>query len=144
MSSLCKPKLTETESERIFSWLFIKTPKDLPFDKERIYDYVKSFSFPRLSGTEGERKAVDLTVKAFKKIGFKRVEKNHLPHKIWTECLRCPYFPDACVEIAMVKDGEWKVRHVPVFTPGDLPREGNVPVEPVVPAVDGRSGRRVV
>ena len=47
------------------------------FDEERIFDYVKKFKFPRLSGTEGERKAVDLTVKTFKDIGFKdeRIEK---------------------------------------------------------------------
>ena len=45
--------------------------KDLPFNKDRIYDYVKYFSFPRLSGTEGEQKAVNLTVHAFKDIGFK-------------------------------------------------------------------------
>ncbi|MHA1489028.1 MAG: M28 family metallopeptidase [Promethearchaeota archaeon] len=41
------------------------------FNKERIYNYVKSFSFPRLAGSEGEKKAVDLTVKTFKDIGFK-------------------------------------------------------------------------
>lgn len=46
-------------------------PENLPFDKERLYDYVKFFSFPRLSGTEGEKKAVELTVKTFQDIGFK-------------------------------------------------------------------------
>ena len=40
------------------------------FDKEKLYDYVKTFSFPRLSGTEGEKKAVDLTIKSFKDIGY--------------------------------------------------------------------------
>jgi len=49
----------------------IKKSKTLPFNKDRIYDYVKYFSFPRLSGTDGERKAVELTVKTFKDIGFK-------------------------------------------------------------------------
>lgn len=49
----------------------LKKSKNLPFEKKRLYDYVKFFSFPRLSGTEGEKKAVDLTVKSFKDIGFK-------------------------------------------------------------------------
>ena len=49
----------------------IPKSKNRPFDKERIYDYVKFFSFPRLSGTEGEKKAVDLTAKTFRDIGFK-------------------------------------------------------------------------
>ena len=40
------------------------------FDKERIYDYVKTFSFPRLAGTEGEEKAVNLTINNFKTIGY--------------------------------------------------------------------------
>lgn len=40
------------------------------FNKERLFNYVKKFSFPRLAGTEGERKAVKLTVKSFKEIGF--------------------------------------------------------------------------
>ncbi|UCD01619.1 MAG: M28 family peptidase [Promethearchaeota archaeon] len=40
------------------------------FDVNRIYNYVNSFSFPRLTGTKGERKAVDLTIKTFKEIGF--------------------------------------------------------------------------
>ena len=48
----------------------LNKPKNLPFDKDRIYDYVKFFSFPRLAGTEGEKKAVDLTVKTFKDIGY--------------------------------------------------------------------------
>ena len=33
--------------------------------------YVKTFSLPRLAGTEGEKKAVKLTHTTFKKIGFK-------------------------------------------------------------------------
>ncbi len=41
------------------------------FSKERLFNYVKDFSFPRLNGTEGEKKAVDLTIKTFKDIGFK-------------------------------------------------------------------------
>jgi amino-acid N-acetyltransferase len=36
----------------------------------------------------------------FGQIGFKEVNKMSLPHKVWTECLRCPKFPN-CDETAM-------------------------------------------
>jgi amino-acid N-acetyltransferase len=38
----------------------------------------------------------------FKKLGFTPIEKETLPHKIWTECINCPSFPD-CGEIALIK-----------------------------------------
>jgi amino-acid N-acetyltransferase len=38
----------------------------------------------------------------FAKMGFEEVEKEELPHKIWTECIRCPMFPN-CDEVAMVR-----------------------------------------
>ena len=44
------------------------------FDKKRIFKYVKKFSFPRLAGTDGEKKAADLTVKQFEGLGFKSGE----------------------------------------------------------------------
>jgi amino-acid N-acetyltransferase len=37
----------------------------------------------------------------FARFGFKEVEKSLLPHKIWTDCVKCPKFPD-CDEIAMI------------------------------------------
>ena len=37
----------------------------------------------------------------FEKLGFKRMEKKDLPHKIWKDCLNCPKFPD-CDEIALL------------------------------------------
>jgi amino-acid N-acetyltransferase len=37
----------------------------------------------------------------FKKFGFKRTNKSELPHKVWTECVRCPYFPDTCIETSL-------------------------------------------
>lgn len=37
----------------------------------------------------------------FEKQGFKEVDKTQLPRKIWSECYRCPKFPD-CDEIAMI------------------------------------------
>ena len=36
----------------------------------------------------------------FRKMGLKEVEKMTLPQKIWTECYRCPKFPN-CDETAM-------------------------------------------
>jgi amino-acid N-acetyltransferase len=39
----------------------------------------------------------------FEKLGFRVVDKATLPHKVWTECIRCPKFPD-CGEIAVVMD----------------------------------------
>jgi len=31
------------------------------------------------------------------------VDKHELPHKVYTDCARCPQFPD-CDEVAMVYD----------------------------------------
>ncbi len=39
----------------------------------------------------------------FEKLGFERVDKAVLPHKIWTDCLKCVKFPD-CDEVALVKE----------------------------------------
>jgi amino-acid N-acetyltransferase len=39
----------------------------------------------------------------FERMGFKRVERDSLPHKIWTECVNCPHFPD-CGEVPMAID----------------------------------------
>jgi amino-acid N-acetyltransferase len=37
----------------------------------------------------------------FEKQGFSRVDKMTLPRKVWTECFRCPKFPD-CDEVALI------------------------------------------
>ncbi|RJP19418.1 MAG: N-acetyltransferase [Deltaproteobacteria bacterium] len=39
----------------------------------------------------------------FEKLGFRKVDKAELPHKIWTDCLKCAKFPD-CDEVALVAD----------------------------------------
>ena len=54
--------------------------------------------------TLGLSKLVTLTYvpEFFEKNGFVRVEKNTLPHKIWSMCIKCPKFPD-CDEIPLVK-----------------------------------------
>lgn len=36
----------------------------------------------------------------FEKMGFQYIEKAELPQKIWSDCIKCPKFPD-CDEIAM-------------------------------------------
>ncbi len=37
----------------------------------------------------------------FERFGFSQVSKDQLPHKIWAECVRCPFFPD-CDEVALL------------------------------------------
>jgi len=52
----------------------------------------------------GVKKVFVLTYKPgfFKKLGFKRIKHEALPHKIWAECINCCKFPN-CKEIALVK-----------------------------------------
>jgi amino-acid N-acetyltransferase len=38
----------------------------------------------------------------FEKLGYHRIDKADLPHKIWNECVRCPLFPN-CQEIALLR-----------------------------------------
>lgn len=37
----------------------------------------------------------------FEKYNFRQVDKMELPRKVWSECYRCPKFPD-CDEVALV------------------------------------------
>ena len=49
------------------------------FDENRLFNHIKRFSFPRLAGTIGEQKAVNLTNQTFKELGFKEnqiIEEN--------------------------------------------------------------------
>jgi len=39
----------------------------------------------------------------FENLGFKRIEHAELPHKIWSECIKCVKFPD-CAENALALD----------------------------------------
>ncbi|MDD4875611.1 MAG: N-acetyltransferase [Dehalococcoidales bacterium] len=52
----------------------------------------------------GMTKVFCLTYKPefFKNFGFYQVDKLELPQKVWSECYRCPKFPD-CDEIALVR-----------------------------------------
>lgn len=38
----------------------------------------------------------------FESLGFKTIGRDHLPEKVWTECIYCPK-ADACDEIAMMR-----------------------------------------
>ena len=38
----------------------------------------------------------------FRRLGFVDYAKEDLPHKVWTDCLRCPRFPE-CNEVALMK-----------------------------------------
>lgn len=37
----------------------------------------------------------------FQKMDFKEIDKRDLPHKVWSDCLHCPQFPD-CDEEAYI------------------------------------------
>jgi amino-acid N-acetyltransferase len=39
----------------------------------------------------------------FERFEFTRVDKATLPHKIWSDCINCPKFPD-CGEEAVIRD----------------------------------------
>ncbi len=41
----------------------------------------------------------------FRKLGFVEIEHRELPHKVWSDCLNCPQFPD-CDEDAMLWTGD--------------------------------------
>ena len=62
---------------------------------------------PRLKGTILMRldigQVFTLTYQApfFRKLHFTDIDKRDLPHKVWSDCLNCPQFPD-CDEEAMI------------------------------------------
>lgn len=39
----------------------------------------------------------------FEHFGFEVIDRKELPRKIWSECIKCVYFPD-CKEISMMKE----------------------------------------
>jgi len=38
----------------------------------------------------------------FQRVGFHAVNRSSLSEKIWTDCFRCPKYPDYCDEVAMI------------------------------------------
>jgi len=67
------------------------------------------------AGKLGVRTLFTLTIREglFKKFGFVRRKKSFLPHKVWTECVRCPYFPEACIETSLTLDLDGKRKKSP-------------------------------
>ena len=57
----------------------------------------------RVAGELHIRRLFTLTIRTgfFEHFGFQHVSKDDLPHKVWTECVYCPKFPD-CGEIAVL------------------------------------------
>ena len=47
--------------------------------------------------------ALTIVPSFFEGLGFRRVPRESLPHKIWADCVRCPKFPD-CDELALAID----------------------------------------
>ena len=41
----------------------------------------------------------------FKRLNFAEIDKMELPRKVWTDCLRCPKFPN-CDEVALIYHAE--------------------------------------
>jgi amino-acid N-acetyltransferase len=39
----------------------------------------------------------------FTKLGFRKIDKSELPHKVWSDCIQCPKFPD-CNEEALIRE----------------------------------------
>jgi hypothetical protein len=70
----------------------------------------------------------------FEKYGFKRAKKSALPHKVWTECVRCPYFPDSCIETSLVLElaPKKKSKHEKITDAFMATSEPMVPNEPAV------------
>ncbi len=45
----------------------------------------------------------------FERFGFSQADKLELPHKVWSECYRCPKFPN-CDEVALIHHLESEVQ----------------------------------
>jgi amino-acid N-acetyltransferase len=41
------------------------------------------------------------TPEFFQRLGFAEYPKDELPHKVWSDCLKCPHFPD-CDEVCLM------------------------------------------
>ena len=46
--------------------------------------------------------ALTNAVEFFERCGYQRIDKSELPQRIWSECVRCPSFPN-CQEIALIR-----------------------------------------
>ncbi len=90
------------------SWADLAEIKSLAVDADHIgsgigkgllesaIDEARSLSIPHLF-------TLTLEPEFFKKNGFRIIEKDKLPMKIWGECIQCPKYPD-CDEVPLVLD----------------------------------------
>ena len=62
----------------------------------------------------------------FEKLGFEVVNKDALPLKVWSDCVKCPK-RDGCDEIAMVRT-LWDVPMIVMPTTAPTPRGVSIPV----------------
>lgn len=47
--------------------------------------------------------ALTFVPRFFERAGFKRIDKNKLPHKIWSDCINCVHFPKCKEEAVIIK-----------------------------------------
>ncbi len=59
----------------------IDNPNSNHFKEDLLLEHLKKFSFPRLAGTDGEPKAVDLVLETFTQIGHKKTQIRTQPFK---------------------------------------------------------------
>lgn len=45
----------------------------------------------------------------FKKYGFREISRDKLPHKVWSDCIKCPFFPN-CNEVPLLYEINKKLR----------------------------------
>jgi len=57
-------------------------------DEARLYEITRVFTLTYRPGF-------------FARLGFREIDKQTLPHKVWSECIHCPHFPD-CSEHALL------------------------------------------
>jgi amino-acid N-acetyltransferase len=62
---------------------------------ERCLDEARGLQIPKVF-------ALTYQAEFFRRIGFERVDKAELPHKVWRDCLKCTKFPN-CDETAVLK-----------------------------------------
>ena len=77
----------------------IKDVKIIQSTRQLVYDCEEE------AAKLGLKKVFTLTYQEsfFAGLGYRTIDKNQLPHKIWGDCLKCAKFPD-CDEIAMIKE----------------------------------------
>ncbi|KXK31703.1 MAG: N-acetyltransferase [Candidatus Omnitrophica bacterium] len=75
--------------------------------------------------------ALTYATQFFQSLGFRVIDKNLLPRKVWSDCVNCHKFP-LCDEVAMIKDFR-PFPDGPVGPPPDLPQV--IDLERLVPGL---------